>query len=154
MFSKDKDRDSTRQAEQAAQAQAKAQARAMAASPSPARQGIPSIISADMTIVGNLHCTGDLQIEGTIEGEIRSKSVVVGESAKVAGRVRRRMGGSGAVLAGVGEESSMYALREFGSFFAGLGRSAQRRRSITEETRLASSSRFRKPEGLPFASSS
>ena len=83
MFSKDKDRESPRQSDQAAQAQA----RAAAASPSPSRPAIPSIISADMTIIGTLHCTGDLQIEGKIEGEIRSKSIVVGEAASVKGPV-------------------------------------------------------------------
>lgn len=81
MFSKDKD--SSQQPETAGQTQA----RPAATGPASSRPAIPSIISADMTIIGNLHCSGDLQIEGKIEGEIRSKSIMVGEAATVKGPV-------------------------------------------------------------------
>ncbi|MEE8500291.1 MAG: polymer-forming cytoskeletal protein [Kiloniellales bacterium] len=47
--------------------------------------GVPSIISADLTIVGDLKSDGDLQIEGTIEGDINSRQITVGEQAKVEG---------------------------------------------------------------------
>ncbi len=53
-----------------------------APSPSP---GVPSIISADLKIVGDLHSNGDLQIDGAVEGDITSRSVTVGESAVVRG---------------------------------------------------------------------
>ena len=36
----------------------------------PRPTGVPSIISADMTIRGNLKCAGRLQIEGTVLGDI------------------------------------------------------------------------------------
>ena len=35
----------------------------------------PSIISADLKVVGNLESAGDLQIDGRIEGDIKSRSV-------------------------------------------------------------------------------
>ena len=49
--------------------------------------GVPSIISPDLTILGNLKCSGDVQIDGTVEGDIESRSVVVGEGAKVEGAI-------------------------------------------------------------------
>ncbi len=47
--------------------------------------GVPSIISTDLTIVGDLKSDGDLQIDGTIEGDINSRQITVGEQAKVEG---------------------------------------------------------------------
>jgi len=47
----------------------------------------PSILSSDITIVGNLKSSGDIQIEGTVEGDVRSQIVIVGETATVRGEV-------------------------------------------------------------------
>ncbi len=49
------------------------------------RPGVPSIISADLKIVGDLHSGGDLQIDGAVEGDIASRSLTIGESAVVRG---------------------------------------------------------------------
>ena len=49
--------------------------------------GEPSVISADLKIVGDLHCAGDVQIKGTVDGDIRSRTVTVGEGAQVNGAV-------------------------------------------------------------------
>jgi cytoskeletal protein CcmA (bactofilin family) len=49
------------------------------------RTGVPSIISADLKIVGDLHSGGDLQIDGAVEGDITSRSLTIGESAVVRG---------------------------------------------------------------------
>ena len=49
------------------------------------RPGVPSIISADLKIVGDLHSGGDLQIDGAVEGDISSRSLTIGESAVVRG---------------------------------------------------------------------
>ncbi len=49
--------------------------------------GMPSIISADLKVIGDLHCAGDIQIEGTVEGDIKSQTVTVGEGALVSGSV-------------------------------------------------------------------
>jgi cytoskeletal protein CcmA (bactofilin family) len=46
-----------------------------------------STLSADLTVVGNLRSTGDILVEGTIEGDIRAHMLTVGESATVKGEV-------------------------------------------------------------------
>lgn len=49
--------------------------------------GVPSIISADLTIEGNLISHGDVQIDGTVDGNIRSRTLTLGEHAQVKGAV-------------------------------------------------------------------
>jgi cytoskeletal protein CcmA (bactofilin family) len=49
-----------------------------AAAPKRARQlSAPSIISADMVINGTLASTGDIQIDGRVEGDVRSVGLVI-----------------------------------------------------------------------------
>ncbi|NOR62968.1 MAG: polymer-forming cytoskeletal protein [Rhodobacteraceae bacterium] len=54
---------------------------AAAAKPKPA----PSVLSSDLTITGNLVTSGDVLIEGTVEGDIRAHLLTVGEGATVKG---------------------------------------------------------------------
>lgn len=60
-------------------------------SPSPAAPAkakpSPSVISTDLTIQGNLKTSGDIQVEGTIEGDIRAHLLTVGQSATISGEV-------------------------------------------------------------------
>ena len=44
-----------------------------------------SVLSADLTITGNIKSTGDINIEGTVEGDIRAHLLTVGEGATVKG---------------------------------------------------------------------
>jgi cytoskeletal protein CcmA (bactofilin family) len=46
-----------------------------------------SLLSSDLTITGNLKTTGDIQVEGTVEGDIRAHLLTVGESANIRGEV-------------------------------------------------------------------
>ena len=46
-----------------------------------------SVLSSDLHIVGNLKTSGDIQIEGTVEGDIRAHLLTVGEGATVKGEV-------------------------------------------------------------------
>ncbi len=46
-----------------------------------------STLSSDLTIVGNLRTTGDIMIEGTVEGDIRAHLLTVGEGATIKGEV-------------------------------------------------------------------
>src|SRR5512145_3009840 len=45
----------------------------------------PSVISAELKVVGNLICSGDVQIDGAVEGDVESRTVTIGEGAKVKG---------------------------------------------------------------------
>jgi len=47
----------------------------------------PSIISTDMTMQGSLSSNGDIQIDGRVEGDIRSVGLVIGEKAEVHGEI-------------------------------------------------------------------
>lgn len=46
-----------------------------------------SILSADLHITGNLKTTGDIQIEGQVDGDIRAHLLTVGEGATVRGEL-------------------------------------------------------------------
>ncbi|RYG92032.1 polymer-forming cytoskeletal protein [Loktanella sp. IMCC34160] len=56
-------------------------------SSAPKSKPAPSILSSDLTIKGNLKTTGDIQIEGQVEGDIRAHLLTVGETATVKGEV-------------------------------------------------------------------
>lgn len=49
--------------------------------------GVPSIISADLKITGNLKSDGDIQVDGYVEGDIDSATLTVGEGAQVKGHI-------------------------------------------------------------------
>ena len=46
-----------------------------------------SLLSADLHITGNMKTTGDIQVEGTVEGDIRAHLLTIGESATIKGEV-------------------------------------------------------------------
>ncbi len=81
MFSRSKDKETEKPATQAA-------------APAPIapvkRTGVrtaPSIISTDLVVHGNLVATGDIQVDGTVEGDIRSQSLTIGEKASITGEI-------------------------------------------------------------------
>jgi cytoskeletal protein CcmA (bactofilin family) len=47
----------------------------------------PSLLSNDLTIRGNVSTNGDIQIEGTIEGDVRAHMLTVGETATIKGEI-------------------------------------------------------------------
>ena len=47
----------------------------------------PSIVSANLRVTGDLESEGDIQIDGHVEGDVRSHSVTVGEHAVVSGAI-------------------------------------------------------------------
>jgi cytoskeletal protein CcmA (bactofilin family) len=51
---------------------------------------MPSIIGADLKVVGNLSCDSDIDIQGTVEGDIEAKTVTVDKDARIDGSIRAR----------------------------------------------------------------
>ncbi len=47
----------------------------------------PSIIGPDLKITGNLITEGDVQCDGTVDGDVHSRSLTVGESAVINGSI-------------------------------------------------------------------
>ena len=46
-----------------------------------------SVLSSDLTVTGNLKTTGDIQVEGTVDGDIRAHLLTVGEGATIKGEI-------------------------------------------------------------------
>ncbi len=53
--------------------------------PEGAGGGVSSIISPDLEIVGNLKSVGEIQIDGTVSGDIKGHTLTVGEQGKIDG---------------------------------------------------------------------
>lgn len=79
MFSKAKDSGSSEAAQTSSAPQSNKR---------PSKSNVPSIISSDMTVIGTLNATGDIQIDGKVEGDINTNSLTIGEKAVVNGEVR------------------------------------------------------------------
>ena len=47
----------------------------------------PSLLSSDLFIKGNLTTSGDIQIEGEVEGNIKASLLTVGQNAKIKGEI-------------------------------------------------------------------
>ena len=47
----------------------------------------PSVLSSDLKVKGNLITSGDIQIEGIIEGDIQAHLLTVGETSKIKGEI-------------------------------------------------------------------
>ena len=54
---------------------------------SPRASAAPTIISSDVVIVGSLTSSGDIQIDGRIEGDLHSAGLVIGEKAEIHGEI-------------------------------------------------------------------
>jgi len=51
------------------------------------RNSTPSILSSDLVITGSLKTQGEVQLDGRIEGDIRAKSLTIGEKAVIKGEI-------------------------------------------------------------------
>lgn len=49
--------------------------------------GVPSIISADVVMRGNVNSGGEVQLDGALEGDIKAAMLIVGEKASVKGEI-------------------------------------------------------------------
>jgi len=50
-------------------------------------KAVPSIVSADLKIEGNLNSTGEIQVDGVVKGDIKCKALIVGVKGSVTGEV-------------------------------------------------------------------
>jgi len=48
---------------------------------------VPSIVSADLTVTGDLVSSGEIQIDGRVEGDIKCASLIIGINGAVTGEV-------------------------------------------------------------------
>jgi len=55
--------------------------------PATAKSAVPSIVSTDMKIVGDLTSEGEIQVDGTVEGDIQSRHLLVGGTAQITGEI-------------------------------------------------------------------
>jgi cytoskeletal protein CcmA (bactofilin family) len=64
-----------------------------AAKPDAQKQGqsvkpaVPSIISVDLKMTGDLHSDGEIQVDGTVVGDIRTKKLLIGKTANIKGEI-------------------------------------------------------------------
>ena len=87
MFSKPKSDEPTTGTTTATSGATPAKPAASTPSSSPKPKPAPSILSSDLVIKGNVTTTGDVQVEGTVEGDIRAHQLTVGEGSTVKGEV-------------------------------------------------------------------
>ncbi|MQX37551.1 bactofilin family protein [Roseospira navarrensis] len=50
-------------------------------------RAVPSIVSADLTVTGDLVSAGEIQIDGRVEGDIKCASLIIGIAGAVTGEV-------------------------------------------------------------------
>jgi len=55
--------------------------------PQPARSGVPSIISGDVQVQGSIRSTGEVQLDGELDGDVKAATLIIGEKAVVRGEV-------------------------------------------------------------------
>jgi cytoskeletal protein CcmA (bactofilin family) len=53
----------------------------------PSSADASSVIGTDLTVLGNLQSKGEIQVEGTVQGDIQAGRVIVGQSARITGGI-------------------------------------------------------------------
>lgn len=56
--------------------------------PGSTASGLPSIVSKDMTITGNVQSPGTIQVEGKIVGDIECNDLTLGEDGEIHGEIK------------------------------------------------------------------
>src|SRR5262245_53877580 len=49
--------------------------------------GVPSIIAAEVIVTGTVISSGDVQVDGRINGDIRAGAIIIGEKAAISGDI-------------------------------------------------------------------
>lgn len=50
-------------------------------------QMVPSVISEDLTVTGNVISKGEVQVDGEVQGDVHCASLVVGDKAQITGNI-------------------------------------------------------------------
>lgn len=67
-----------------------------------AEQPIFSVIGADIVVTGNIEASVDLHIDGRVEGDVRCKTLILGEASTIMGNVSAdRVRAAGAVTGSI-----------------------------------------------------
>ncbi len=69
-------------------AQAETPKRPKPSTPARPSGGVPSILSRDLVITGEISTEGDVQIEGRLEGNIKATTLTIGEQGAVNGNIK------------------------------------------------------------------
>ena len=51
------------------------------------KTSIPSIIGSDVTIIGNITSDGEIQLDGTVEGDFKTTTLIIGTQGTFEGKV-------------------------------------------------------------------
>lgn len=51
-------------------------------------KGMPSIVSADFRVVGNVTSEGDIQLDGSVDGNVKARALTIGQAGVVRGEVK------------------------------------------------------------------
>lgn len=60
---------------------------APASKPATEKQAPPSIVSTDLRIIGDLNSEGEVQIDGTVNGDIKTRTLLIGKTAVIKGEI-------------------------------------------------------------------
>jgi cytoskeletal protein CcmA (bactofilin family) len=79
---------------------------------------IDTIIGVSVTLKGNIHNKGSIQINGTIEGEVKSdENVIIGESAQIKGPVIAKKIEASGVVRGMVEATEKLEINPSGKIY-------------------------------------
>ena len=53
----------------------------------PNKPAVPSILSRDLVMTGNLNSNGEIQIDGKVIGDVKTKTLLVGKTANIKGEI-------------------------------------------------------------------
>ncbi len=115
----------------------------------PRQPAVPSILSSDLKIEGDLISEGDLHISGSVKGDVVARKLTVGEGgsitgsveadvAVIAGRLAGRLTATSVTLAStahvVADVTHVSLLIEEGAVFEGFSRRVETIEALTEDT--------------------
>lgn len=124
----------------------------------------PSILSSDLAVTGSISSDGEVQLDGSVEGDIRAGSVTIGEKSvvkgeviadtiivrgKVVGKIRGRQIQLAATARIEGDITHSSLSMENGAFFEGQCRHASDPTNATQKAAVKPPIRPRAPQVAP-----